>query len=259
MENSKRAARNQKEDAVLNKVLIWFGAAVVVELVMLLINRYYINYTTLEIELMYTLSKVFPVLAGVGLVGAAASVFWYLSAQRKGGKAALPLVLAWVSATACVCFGVTYWFRAAGVQLLCGAVPVVAVMALVFYLYQKEFFAVTALCAVGILGLWIVRRADGGSTALVYGYAVFTAVVALTAALLFYALQKKNGTLARGEKHVQVFPHGANYGMLYLTCGLVAAAVIAACVMGTAVAYYLIFGLVAWLFVMAVYYTVKLM
>jgi len=47
--------------------------------------------------------------------------------------------------------------------------------------------------------------------------------------------------------------------MVYLTCGIVAAVLAAALILGTAAAYYLIFVMVAWLFVMAVYYTVKLM
>lgn len=47
--------------------------------------------------------------------------------------------------------------------------------------------------------------------------------------------------------------------MVYLTCAVVAVAVVAALVLGTSAAYYLIFALVAWLFIMAVYYTVKLM
>ena len=53
----KRAARNHKEDVILNRVLIWFGAAVVVELILLLLNRYYIKVPTVpgEIEFDCTL------------------------------------------------------------------------------------------------------------------------------------------------------------------------------------------------------------
>ena len=39
MDKQKQAARNQKEDVVLNRTLIWFGGAVVVELLLLLLNR----------------------------------------------------------------------------------------------------------------------------------------------------------------------------------------------------------------------------
>lgn len=261
MNYEKHEDRSRKEDAVLNRVLIWFGAAVAAEFVMLLLNRFYINYTTAsaEITLASALSKILWPVSLVALVCAAACAAWYFSTAKKGGKTALPFVLGWVSLAVSVCLGVTYWFNATGVQFLCGVIPVVAVMALVYYLYQREFFTVTVLSAVGILGLWIIRKGAGSHAVLIYSYVVAAAVVMLLAALLFRMLQKNGGTLVRGERKFHIFPSGANYGMLYLSCGVVAAVLIAACFLGTAVAYYLIFALVAWLFVMAVYYTVKLM
>lgn len=261
MENEKRAARQRQEDAVLNRVLVWFGGAVIVELIMLLLNRYFINYTTLpeEITLMAAIAKILPIAAIVCLVLCVAGALWCANARKAGKRAGVPLVLTLMLGALAVCFGVTYFFRGSGVQLMCGAVPVVAVMALVYYLYQKEFFAVTVLSAVGILGLWIIRKANGGSDFVVYAYVAAAAVVMLLAVLAARKLQKSDGVLVRGEKRLHIFSHKANYGMIYLTCGIVAAVLIAACVLGTAVAYYLIFGLVAWLFVMAVYYTVKLM
>lgn len=72
-------------------------------------------------------------------------------------------------------------------------------------------------------------------------------------------MQKNGGVLRLGGRSIQVFGRNAGYGMVYLTCGIVAAVLAAALILGTAAAYYLIFVMVAWLFVMAVYYTVKLM
>lgn len=261
MENEKRAARSKQEDAILNRVLIWFGAAVVVELVLLLLNRYYINYTTISSEIMLAsaISKVLMPAAIAGLVLSILCAVWFVRAKKGEKKTALPRVLTWAFAAMFVCFAVTYQFNATGVQFLCGAVPVLAVMVLVFYLYQKEFFTVTVLSAIGILGLWIIRKAGGGHPVIVYGYVAAAAVLLLAAALLARGLQKNEGVFARGEKRYRVFPRGANYGAIYLTCGISAAVLIAACILGTAAAYYLIFGVVAWLFVMAVYYTVKLM
>ena len=46
-----------------------------------------------------------------------------------------------------------------------------------------------------------------------------------------------------GEKR-QIFPHSASYGMIYLTCAVVAVAVAAGFLLGAAAAYYLIFALV---------------
>ena len=65
--SEKRAAQSRKEDAALNRVLIWFGAAVVAELILLLLNRYYINATTRpgEIEFQGALLAAFPTILGV--------------------------------------------------------------------------------------------------------------------------------------------------------------------------------------------------
>ncbi|WP_297716330.1 hypothetical protein [Intestinimonas sp.] len=257
----KRAARNHKEDIVLNRVLIWFGAAVVAELVLLLLNRYYINVTTApgEIEFAGALLKAWPVLIGVTAVGAALCLFWSYFWAKGGKRITLPAILAGVFFVGLVISVVTYRFYATGVQFLCGAVPAAAVLALVYYLYQHEFFAVTVLSALGLVGLWLFRRAGGGHQTLVYAYVAVLAVILVGTVLLCRSLSAKDGVLTLGGKKLQLFSRSASYGMIYLTCAVVAVAVAAALLLGTAVAYYLIFALVAWIFIMAVYYTVKLM
>jgi hypothetical protein len=175
--SEKRAAQSRKEDAALNRVLIWFGAAVVAELILLLLNRYYINATTRpgEIEFQGAL------LAG----GFVLCLVWLLFWRRGGKNIVLPGCLTVAFGILMVIAAVTYRFYASGVQLLCGLVPAIAVLALVYYLYQHEFFAVTVLSALGILGLWLFRKANGGHAAVVYGYMAVTAVV-LVAAVLMY-------------------------------------------------------------------------
>lgn len=257
----KRAARNHREDVILNRVLIWFGAAVVVELVLLLLNRYYINITTApgEIEFAGALLKAWPAIIGVTAAGTVICLLWSFLWAKGGKRITLPGVLSGVFFAGLVISVVTYRFYATGVQFLCGAVPAAAVLALVYYLYQHEFFAVTVLSALGLLGLWLFRRSGGGHLTLVYTYMVFLGIVLAAAVLLCRSMSAKGGVLSLGGKKVQVFPRNASYGMIYLTCAVVAVAVAAALLLGAAAAYYLIFALVAWLFIMAVYYTVKLM
>lgn len=257
----KRAAQNRKEDAVLNRVLIWFGAAVAAELVLLLLNRYYVNATTRpgEFEFAAALLDAFPIIIGITAVGAAACLIWTIFNWRGGKRYLLSSVLGWIFCAALVISVVTYLFFGTGVQFLCGIVPVAAVLALVFYLYQHEFFTVTVLSALGILGLWLFRRADGAHPTVVHAYMAVMAVVLVLSALLCRSMQQNAGALGKGEKKLQIFQRNASYGMIYITCAVVAAALIAALILGTAAAYYLLFALVAWLFAAAVYYTVKLM
>lgn len=257
----KRAARNHKEDVILNRVLVWFGAAVVVELVLLLLNRYYINFTTVPGEIAFAgaLLKAWPAIIGITAAGTVICFLWSFFWAKSGKRVILPGALTGVFLGALVISVVTYRFYATGVQLLCGVVPAAAVLALVYYLYQHEFFAVTVLSALGLLGLWLFRRSSGSYLILVYVYMAVLAVILVATVLLCRSLSANSGVLTVGDKKLQLFPRNASYGMIYLTCAVVAAAVVAALLLGTAAAYYLIFALVAWLFIMAVYYTVKLM
>ena len=54
-----------------------------------------------------------------------------------------------------------------------------------------------------------------------------------------------------------MLPKSANSALLYVTCGVVAAVVIAALLLGGLAVLYGV--LVAWLLILAVYYTVRLM
>ena len=56
-----------------------------------------------------------------------------------------------------------------------------------------------------------------------------------------------------------MLPAGTSYLSIYLTCAVVAVALLAALLIGVTSAIYIIFVLAGWLFCLAVYYTVKLM
>ena len=163
----KRAARNHKEDVILNRVLIWFGAAVVVELILLLLNRYYINITTApgEIEFAGTLLKAWPAIIGVTAAGTVICLLWTVFWAKGGKRVTLPGVLFGIFFTGLVISAVTYRFYDTGVQFLCGVVPAAAVLALVYYLYQHEFFAVTVLSALGLEDMALVSYGNSGTIA----------------------------------------------------------------------------------------------
>ena len=254
----KRAARNHKEDVILNRVLIWFGAAVVVELILLLLNRYYINITTApgEIEFAGTLLKAWPAIIGVTAAGTVICLLWTVFWAKGGKRVTLPGVLFGIFFTGLVISAVTYRFYDTGVQFLCGVVPAAAVLALVYYLYQHEFFLVAVLSALGLLGVWVLPH-DSGT--LVKACVMLAVIVVVLAAAAVFArmLQSRQGCLTVKGRGVQLFPKNANYALLYLTCIIVAVVVILAFVLGALAFLYGV--LVAWLLIMAVYYTVRMM
>lgn len=186
---AQRQARRAQEDATLNRILIWFGAAVAAEFVLLLINR---------------------LVPGLALIR-------YLSVL----------------------------------------VPVVAVLALVYYLFQRDFFCISVISACGILSLLLYRWLFWNHPTMIRCGYVLAFLLLAAAAAAFFLLQRGKGPLPLGVD--KLVPRDANYPLLYATCALNALLLALTLILGSAAAYYLIFVLVAWLFIMAVYYIVKLM
>lgn len=250
--------RRKQEDAQLNKLLIWFAAAFVFEAVVLFIKRFFINYnqtSITELKLALGLSKVLMVLQYVAPILAIAAAVWYLLRRRKGVSGKLPMVLFGVGAALSVTAIAVYNSRSTGMTFVSVLPPVIAVLALIYFLYQREFFFSAILSGLGIFSLWFYRKAFAGRPVMVS--VVFVIVLAILAAAAFMAwkLSKNNGSW-RGNC---ILPETTNYKSVYLNIGLTALTMLVALVAGATVAYYAIFVLVIWLFCLVVYYTVRMM
>ena len=238
-----QAQRAKQEDVVLNKVLWWIVGAVVLEVLLLLLNKVYANYTVEQIELAKSLRDVFSVLMIALPICFVVLLIWAVVARKSGKFTRLSSVVIRV-------------FDESGIRLLYVAVPAVAVLALIYYLYQREFFFAAVLSALGLLGVKVVPY-HFGFPAIAYGYAVVLGVALVGAVVVFRVMQAAEGKLRLKGNWVEVLPKSANYALLYVTCGVVAAVVIAALLLGGLAVLYGV--LVAWLLILAVYYTVRLM
>ena len=100
MDYNEREAQRRQEDRDLNRALIWVGAAVVLEFLLSLINKYYINFRTTpeSINLALAISAALNGLRWVSLAALAACVVWVVLRLKQGGRAGLQLSLAAVSA-----------------------------------------------------------------------------------------------------------------------------------------------------------------
>ena len=81
-------------------------------------------------------------------------------------------------------------------------------------------------------------------------------------AVFSYLSRKGQGTVKLGSRSLEFIGPKANYNVVYITCAFVAVALllpVVAGAVGAAIAYYSILALVVWVFIMAVYYTSKLM
>lgn len=252
--------REQMEDRAFNRMLLWLAATVVVEVVMLLVNRFYVHARVEELGAIPTLSVILGIAPIVGIVLCALFLFWGFRI-RKSDEVLQDGMIQFVLAAAFLCMGIGGWimrtYGVAGAPMVLGVVPALGVLMLVFYLYQKEFFGCAIAGGLGILGMWIFRSAVRGST--YYGYLVVALVVIVLGAVLAVSLKKKNGMITIKGKELALLQPGAAYPAYYLTAVISAVILLAPLALGAAVAYYAIWVMAAWLFILAVYFTSKLM
>lgn len=255
MDKNKKEARRRQEDAALNRALLWVAGAIVLECLLLLVNRYYIYYRAVEVDIAIAIRGA---LKAVQIGGAAAGLLclvWAVLRFRKGQPVRLPVVL-WLACWAlAICGRVALAYQQAGLQMLFLLVPAWAGLALVYYLYHREFFLGAAAGGMAALGLWFVRYGGGLGLEVIL---VLAGIILVAAAALW--LKKNDGLLHwGGGEAVRVMSKKTSYPMILASCAVGLIAVLAAVALGPNAAYYLIFVMAAWLFALLVYYTVKMM
>ncbi len=254
MDKKQREERRRQEDIALQRGLLWVAGAMVLEALLVLVNRFYINFTLTDagVNAYLALGKWLPVLRNVTLIGAALALVWTVLQLKKGGKFGWPLIGAIALGAVAVCAHVAVKYQGPGMNMLFWLVAAWALLAMMFYIYQREFFLGAAACGMSVLGLWFARYGAAGrleSGLLTAGIAA----VGLAALWL-----KKNGGVIPAPTPIQFLPKEGGHSVLLATC-LASLAAIAAGLAVESLAYYLIFAMAAWLFALFVYYTVKLM
>lgn len=141
--------------------------------------------------------------------------------------------------------------------MVLAVVPGLGVLMMVFYLYQKEFFGCAVIGGMGLLGFWVYRTFLSG--AVYYGYLALTLVIAAVGVALALKLKQKDGVWTIRGKEIVVLQPGAAYLPYYLTAAVTAILLLAPLALGAAVAYYAMWIMATCLFILAVYFTSKLM
>lgn len=262
MDKKRKAAISKQEDVALTRALLWFAAAMVLEFLLLLVDRHYIGFTAdgAAIALAQVLHVVIRVAAVLGLVCGAVLAWWCKRASAKRGELAFTPLLLSVSAFAVGISGaLIVLLYSVAVELLCVVVPALGVLALVYYLYQKEFFLSCLGSGIGLLGLWLVRRGSARLDVVIDLYLIVGVIVLAVALMLAFCLKKNTGALNVKGKRMVLLAKQTNYLTLILSCVFGLLALAAGLVLGGTAAFYLLFGLLGWLLVLLVYYTVKLM
>lgn len=186
-------------------------------------------------------------------------------AKRQQEDAALNRILLWFGGAVVVELILLIISRfavgSALIRYLTIWVPVVAVLAVIYYLFQRDFFCNAVISACGILCLQLYRKVFFDHPNMIRAGFVLAFLLLAAAVVLLVLLKKDKLKLPPVlDKLIHLLiPKEANFLLMYITCALVAVLLALTLILGGTIAYYLMFVLVGWLFIMAVYYVVKLM
>jgi hypothetical protein len=133
-----------------------------------------------------------------------------------------------------------------------------AVLYLLAYIYPKDFTLLAVYVSGGAFGLWMLTKAALVTPATrIAAYVLFVAALALSA-LLFWFLRGHRGTVGAGRVKLALMPPKARYRYLFVAAGMLAVSFAVSAAFGSTAAWCSMIAMFSYLFVMAVYYTVRL-
>ena len=258
---SKLEKQNQsvaKSDFITNKIMLVFILAFVMSIVLMLINRGLANPSTFM--------GTYYTLYGLGILGTVGVIVGIVKGilDRRHDEEPKPRYITGTGIVVCslvlVLTAVLLLFRnySASIHLLYILVPALAIYYLICRIFPREFSALTALAAVIALYFWRFARFNQGTTAFIVIQCLLLALCLLAAACLLL-LKKNDGVFTLGKRNVRVLESGAEYGASLVFLGLLALTLLAAFFVPAGWVLYLSFLTLAIVFVMAVYFAVRMM
>lgn len=254
--SSKRLEKQRQEQKALNKVYNIFLLGIAAECYFLLMYNWYIQGTPQQVV---TMAAIFTWL---GYLGAAAFAGGAIMSLIKTLSPLARRIGRWMlgcGAFFAISSLIIYNIYPDGTIFLCVLAPILTVLGLVYYLFQREFFLTTVIMGGSIFTLWVCRKGLGTqnwNTKVTLGAAAVLIGLA-AAAFVTRQMEKKKGRWI-GAPNVRILSPNCPYKLLYLTY-LVCILAIALAFVFVATTYYTMWLLGILLFVQAVYYTTKLM
>ena len=252
-----KANRSDKraQDYVVNKLLCVFTLAFLLILGLMNISR-----MMSRADSYVSAFTAMPYIAAVFAVLTVLCIVWAIIAKAKGVDTSYRLLtgkhFAFVFAFCTLCAALlALSFNKGMLTFLYVLIPVVAVLYIIFYSYPRDFFVVATTSCLGAIAVWVLATLKTGGLypTLLYAFAALALVVLVAAVVLTVIAQVKGGKLFGAN----FFDSKALYALLYVTYALVLAAIAAAFILGNSVLYFAAFGLVGYLVVVGICYTVR--
>lgn len=253
--NSKGAKNNVViGDAVTKTIFAFCAAALLIFIFMLISDNYSVAESFLSVREGVRLGAIISAAGAVlGLIAALIGKF----AMKNPAVTTVGSIVLVVGAIMSVGLLAMYLYYVKVSQLIYFAIAAIALLYMIYNIYQKPFFFISTLCFVSAFGFYILSRmASYSSNSLIYFAVVGVMAVCIIAVAAVAAVAKGNKGDIFG---VRVIDAPLSYVLMYTTSGFFTATLIASVLLGASACYACLFISIAYFFIMAIYYTIKLM
>ena len=254
--NNKHTERMAKSDRNVNRAMILLMVGLIAEFYLLMVNNYFVKGAVGQFLTMMTVLKVLGI-AGAALFGAGL-VLWLMRKKWTRFAPAAPWLLS-IGFFFAVSSQLMLKIYPQGTPVMCVLVPVAMLLGIVFLLYPREFSLQALALTAAMMAMYLIHRGGGSDTwrGLVIGCSVFAALVIAALAVAVSKAGKNGGKLEKlGDlRFVSVDGY---YKLIYAVLAVCVAAIVIA-LFATGIAYYGLWILAVGTFLLAVYYTVKMM
>lgn len=253
--NNKRTERMVRSDRNVNRAMLLLTVGIVAEFYLLMVNNYFVKGGVGQVLTMMTVLEVLDYV-GCALFGAGL-VLWIMRKKWTRYAPAAPWLLC-----AGFFFAVSSHLMLSiypqGTTIMCVIVPVAMLLGIVFLLYPREFSVQALSLTAALMAMYLIHRGGGNENLSAFVMSCCFAALCVQAALAVavFKAQKNEGKLAKLD--LRIASQDANYPLTYAVLAVGAAAVLVALFVG-GIAYYGLWALAIALFLLAVYYTVKMM
>lgn len=254
--NNKHTERMAKSDRNVNRAMILLMVGLIAEFYLLMVNNYFVKGAVGQVLTMMTVLKVLGI-AGAALFGAGL-VLWFMRKKWTRFAPAAPWLLS-IGFFFAVSSQLMLKIYPQGTTVMCVLVPVAMLLGIVFLLYPREFSLQALALTAAMMAMYLIHRGGGSNTwrGLVIGCSVFAALVIAALAVAVSKAGKNGGKLEKlGD--LRIVSVDGNYKLIYAVLAVCVAAIVIA-LFATGIAYYGLWILAVGTFLLAVYYTVKMM
>lgn len=234
------------------RAVVLLIGGLVAEWYLLMADRYYARGTAHQMLNWY---RYFGVMRWIGLAALVAGVALLLQKEKKTKMTRLGTAL--TAAGAFFAFS-SFAMRLAvptSVTVMCVFVPVALILGIIYLFYQAEFSVQATALAMALFALALLSRSTSKLVMIFSGIALVATAALLALTLM---LKKNGGLLKAGGKKLRVFPANTDYRLTLGVLALCLALVLVAMLI-PGVAFYATWAMAVVAFVLAVYYTIKLM